>query len=550
MTENSLCKSKLENIIDDSLSDAKKARFEIPVSRVIHIRNIPTDSSDVEIAALGVPFGKVTNILRLNAKNQCFLELEDENKTRKMMNYYKYVAPNLRGHPVYMQYSNHTQLVTDSSRSKSSTEAAIAAAVAAISSSSPPLNPLDSEVSLKSNELMTVGSASPEAGRVLHISIDNLVYPVTLDILNQIFSKFGVVEKIITFTKNNLYQALIQFTDAVDAQNAKLSLDGQSIYYGCCTLKIDYSKLLSINVKYNNDKSRDFTKNVTTRINPTAGATSIAIPVASATSSLYASSILTSTAAALPTSLASYGSATILSPLTAIATTSPLQSTSDLLTAPIQQQLSEGNLGYDNSSYVGSVIHVTNLNEAKVTPRALFILFGVYGDVYRVKILFNKKDTALIQMAEPHQAQTAIAHLHGIQLYGKKMFVSSSKYAQVQLPKEPDPSGLTQDYSQSALHRFKKVGSRNFQNIYPPSATLHLSNIPPSVTEEDIKELFEGDGCTIARFRFFPSNNSSNNRMALLQMNSVGEATHSLIERHNYQIGSTYLRVSFSKTSL
>lgn len=35
----------------------------------------------------------------------------------------------------------------------------------------------------------------------------------------------------------------------------------------------------------------------------------------------------------------------------------------------------------------------------------LFLTTGVYGDVHRVKILFNKKDTALIQMAEPHQAQ-------------------------------------------------------------------------------------------------------------------------------------------------
>lgn len=36
----------------------------------------------------------------------------------------------------------------------------------------------------------------------------------------------------------------------------------------------------------------------------------------------------------------------------------------------------------------------------------LSILFhiGVYGDVQRVKILYNKKDSALIQMAEPHQA--------------------------------------------------------------------------------------------------------------------------------------------------
>ncbi len=33
------------------------------------------------------------------------------------------------------------------------------------------------------------------------------------------------------------------------------------------------------------------------------------------------------------------------------------------------------------------------------------------------------------------------------------------------------------DFSGSPLHRFKKPGSKNFQNIFPPSATLHLSNI-------------------------------------------------------------------------
>jgi hypothetical protein len=32
------------------------------------------------------------------------------------------------------------------------------------------------------------------------------------------------------------------------------------------------------------------------------------------------------------------------------------------------------------------------------------VVSGVYGDVHRVKILFNKKDNALIQMADPHQA--------------------------------------------------------------------------------------------------------------------------------------------------
>lgn len=37
------------------------------------------------------------------------------------------------------------------------------------------------------------------------------------------------------------------------------SLDGQNIYTSCCKLRIEYSKLSSLNVKYNNDKSRDYT---------------------------------------------------------------------------------------------------------------------------------------------------------------------------------------------------------------------------------------------------------------------------------------------------
>ncbi|KAL4593249.1 polypyrimidine tract-binding protein 2-like, partial [Arapaima gigas] len=87
-----------------------------------------------------------------------------------------------------------------------------------------------------------------------------MFYPVTLDVLQQIFSKFGTVMKIITFTKNNQFQALLQFSDPVNAQQAKLSLDGQNIYNACCTLRIDFSKLVNLNVKYNNDKSRDYTR--------------------------------------------------------------------------------------------------------------------------------------------------------------------------------------------------------------------------------------------------------------------------------------------------
>jgi polypyrimidine tract-binding protein 2 len=42
----------------------------------------------------------------------------------------------------------------------------------------------------------------------------------------------------------------------------------------------------------------------------------------------------------------------------------------------------------------------------------MYVNSGVYGDVQRVKILYNKKDSALIQMAEPHQAYLGKYILH------------------------------------------------------------------------------------------------------------------------------------------
>ena len=51
----------------------------------------------------------------------------------------------------------------------------------------------------------------------------------------------------------------------------------------------------------------------------------------------------------------------------------------------------------------------------------------------RVKILFNKKDTALIQMAEAQQAALAINHLDKTKLWGKIIRVMHSKHTNVQV---------------------------------------------------------------------------------------------------------------------
>lgn len=37
---------------------------------MLHIRKLPNEASETEVIALGLPFGKVTNILTLKGKNQ------------------------------------------------------------------------------------------------------------------------------------------------------------------------------------------------------------------------------------------------------------------------------------------------------------------------------------------------------------------------------------------------------------------------------------------------------------------------------------------------
>lgn len=86
------------------------------------------------------------------------------------------------------------------------------------------------------NLALATSTAAVDAGMamtgqrpVLRIIVENFFYPVIMDVLHQIFSKFGTVLKIITFTKNNHFQALLQYANPVSAQRAKLSLDGQNI---------------------------------------------------------------------------------------------------------------------------------------------------------------------------------------------------------------------------------------------------------------------------------------------------------------------------------
>lgn len=485
------------------------------VSKVVHLRSLPADVSDSEVIQLGMQYGKVTNVLMLKGKNQAFLEMEDEDTAQRMVTSCAVSPPAIRQRTVYVQYSNHKELKTDSSP-----------------------NQLKAQAVLQALQQTEGGT-----NHVLRVVIENMIYPVTLDVLNTIFSKFGVVLKIITFTKNNQFQALIQMGDAVQSQTAKLSLDGQNIYNSCCTLRVEYSKMTALNVKYNNDKSRDYTRSDLPSGEGPDGNNALQTVFAASSSALMPNPYQQSNGLGLTAS----GLTAALQSGTAAQYLQGALGNQNLAGAALNNAAIAAQLAAVTGLHQNTVLHVSNLNQDMVTPQALFILFGVYGDCIRVKILYQKKDSALVQMNDATQAQLALRHLNGLKLYGKQMHVVLSKHNQVQMPREgQEAANLTQDYTNSSLHRFKKPGSKNFQNIYPPSQVLHLSNIPGDITEEFLKEEFSKYG-NVKGFKFF----QKDRRMALIQMTTVEEAVEALVGLHNFKLSdSNHLRVSFSKAQV
>jgi hypothetical protein len=330
----------------------------------------------------------------------------------------------------------------------------------------------------------------PESGAscTLLIAISSVTVPVTLENIHQITKPYGDVLRIITFAKNMDFQALVQFATAEQAANAKLCLDQKDMFQGCCHLRVSFSKRQHLVVKVNDHKSRDFT--VTGPLNPLMG---------------------------LPPM---YGAHPPMPP-----SMDPLR--------PLGLMAGDGR-----------VLIVNKLHEEHTTPQVLFTLFGVYGDVLRVKILFNKRDTALVEFASEAQARIAKQNLNRCPLFGQLIQVNMSRHTQIQLPREEDGKELTKDFTNSEAHRFKNKHFINPKNINPPSQVLHVANIHESVTEEDLVKLFSVYQAQAPRpplIEFFKTCRS----MAYVGMNSVDEAVRALVALHNYRL--TYpLRVSFS----
>lgn len=146
-----------------------------------------------------------------------------------------------------------------------------------------------------------------------------------------------------------------------------------------------------------------------------------------------------------------------------------------------------------------STVHVSGFPADKTSVDDLYNLFGVYGDILRVKIFFKKRDTAVVQYMDPLSVERAVQFLNGATLFGSPLRVTPSSIANVQLPAASggaeDPP-LTRDYSMTTTHRYGGRGatSKALKHVSRPTPVLHLSNLPDDTSEGDIANLLQPHG--------------------------------------------------------
>lgn len=414
------------------------------------------------------------------------------------MQYYSTIQANIRGRNVYPQFSSHQEL----------------------SSSSGVISAHEADGSN--------GNSSPP-NRILLVTINNAMYPITVDILYQVFGSHGIVEKIVIFSKTKGLQALIQYSSVQAATSAKDTLNGQNIYTnGSCQLQIQYSKLQTeLTVTANNERTKDFTKALPS-IAPDVSAPGMPGVRPGVPGGLVGGGLgLGQFVPGMPGGGAEFYSAGI-------------------------PQYPFGPNAFVNSSQFNSVLLVHNLNEEKITCTMLFNLFSSYGNVMRVKILHKKPDHALVQMGDYAQASTAMHYLKGLMLWDKQMDINFSKHSYISSTSDDPSDHASADYTNSPLNRFKFTqGTEKAQQIYKnmsgPGSLLHVSNLPSTATSQTVADIFTPFSVAAASVKIF---DITNKRQALVQFDTVQRAAEALVTLHNTQVEGRGLKISFSKNKL
>eukprot|EP01139_Manchomonas_bermudensis_P020318 Amastigsp_a678421_55.p1 type:complete len:515 gc:universal Amastigsp_a678421_55:149-1693(+) len=454
-------------------------------SRVLHWTRVLGDMSERDLLNLVVFFGTVVRILIVRSKKQAFMEVETIEMAKAIVEHFASTPPTVRGRPLCVRFSAHAELVTR-------------------------YGDVDSGAR----------SALPATG-VLLVTVRDVRYSITADVLAPLLRVFGRLNRVIVFTRDSLLQALVEYADRAAAGFARERLHGQSLFAGCCTLEVQCSRMERLKVRTSSPLARDYT-----RTPLSAGLLDHMLDAEAVAALLRAAPSDLGEGAAVSDSDSSECALAGLEP------DAPTALRSD---APERTPLF--------STSPSAVLAVTPLPRS---AQQLFHLFSCYGNV--VRIVFpsdtpseagadaDQAPCAFVQMDSVATATLAQQMLCGVEFGAVALAVGFAHVSE--LSSGPDAIEL----AESPLNRFTFDSAKNRKHVTTPSPLLHISNLAYTVADAELERLCASFGA-VSLLRVFEHRGR---RQALVRFGSLGAAVAALAELHDLPLEGRRLRVSFS----
>uniref|UniRef100_A0A452SJT7 Heteroous nuclear ribonucleoprotein L like n=1 Tax=Ursus americanus TaxID=9643 RepID=A0A452SJT7_URSAM len=198
--------------------EAGGSHHKVSVSPVVHVRGLCESVVEADLVEALEKFGTICYVMMMPFKRQALVEFENIDSAKECVTFAADEPVYIAGQQAFFNYST-------------------------------------------SKRITRPGNTDDPSGgnKVLLLSIQNPLYPITVDVLYTVCNPVGKVQRIVIFKRNGI-QAMLMFESVLCAQKAKAALNGADIYAGCCTLKIEYARPTRLNVIRNDNDSWDYTK--------------------------------------------------------------------------------------------------------------------------------------------------------------------------------------------------------------------------------------------------------------------------------------------------
>jgi len=491
----------------------RRDEFRMDPSPVVHVRALHRDIIEADIWDSLSVWGKITNIFMMSTKHQALVEFEREESARNLVYTAQNQVVNIRSYPTLFNFSKSKKI--DPIRNNETDQRRAGGGV---------------QGEIKEHHIVLFTIRKP-------------MYPITVDVMHTICKPHGRVLRIVIFRKSVL-QSMVEFEDSKAAAAALRELNGQDIYSGCCTIKAEYAKQVTLNVSRNDTETWDFTMDARQRAPEPQRSKPLLAEPSSGPPRLYNETYV--------------GDNFICGPSNYDNARSGRESYDRRGYQEPQMNHGYGNSFVPQGAYGGStnamgahpprgppqgaVLIFHGLNPEKMNCDRLFNLLCLYGNVERIKFLKTKEGAAMAQMGDPVACERVINNLHGAMVFDSRMQVSFSK--QVYLEDQNNPGDLKdgtcafKDFKKSKNNRFVTPTQAAKNRIQPPTELVHFYNAPPGLIEEEILHIIENEsGIRPESCKIFPLRGESKSTSGLLRFNAKKDAADAVASsNHSFVI--------------